>query len=203
MREGILGGTFDPIHNAHLAVAQTCLDRLGLDRVLFVPARVPPHKSRRELTDGNVRLEMVKLAITGEPRFAVSDVELKREGPSYTVDTVRAEAERLGPGSEIVLIVGADQALELRTWHQAGELLELCRVVPVARPGFILARLDELKQGLPAVAVEEMKRAALDTRPMDVSSTDIRRLVREGKSISALVPPAVERFIRERGLYRD
>jgi nicotinate-nucleotide adenylyltransferase len=202
VREGILGGSFDPIHNAHLHVAREARRRLALDRVLFVPARVPPHKPVAAATSAERRLAMVKLAIAGEPGFEVSDVELRREGPSYTIDTVRSELDRLGADAEIFFLVGTDQALELDTWRRIDDLARLCTLVPVARPGFHLADLDRLARKLPAELAARIKSAALDTAPMDVSSTDIRRRVREGQSIADLVPPAVARYIREHGLYR-
>lgn len=203
MREGILGGSFDPIHNGHLAVAEECRQRLALDRVLFIPARVPPHKQGALLSDAVHRLEMARLAVAGIPAFQASDVELRRTGPSYTVDTVSAELERLGEGAEVFFLMGTDQALEVHTWHDVEGLGRLCTLVPVTRPGFPLGRLDELETKLPAGVVRRMKEAAIDITPVDISSTDIRRRVCEGKNISALVPPAVEEYIRTHGLYRD
>jgi nicotinate-nucleotide adenylyltransferase len=202
VREGILGGSFDPIHNAHLHVASEAARRLALDRVVFIPARVPPHKQGRALSDAARRLEMVRLAIAGNRAFDVSDVELRRTGPSYSVDTVTTELARLGEGTEIFFLVGADQALELHTWHKVRTLAKLCTIVAVTRPGFRLDALDELRGRLPDGMVDKLKSAALDIPPADVSSTDIRRRVREGKSISGLVPPAVEQYIRRHGLYR-
>lgn len=203
MREGILGGSFDPIHLGHLHVAGECRRALKLDRVLFVPARVPPHKPTASLTDARHRLAMIHLAVDGTPVFEVSELELDRTGPSYTVDTVRAELERLGEDAEVFFLVGADQALEVDTWHNAEELVGLCRLVPVTRPGFALDELDRLKGKLPAEAVEAMKSTALDIPPVDVSATEIRRRVRTGMRISEMVPPAVEAYIVRHGLYRD
>jgi nicotinate-nucleotide adenylyltransferase len=201
MREGILGGSFDPIHNGHLHVAEECRTRLLLDRVLFVPACVPPHKQNLPLTDARHRLEMVRLAIAGIVGFEVSDEELRRTGPSYTVDTVSAELARLGKGAEIFFLMGADQALELHLWHNVRELARRCTLVPVTRPGFALDRLDELKTRLSAGIVRQLKSAALDIPPVDVSSTEIRRRVRAGIDISQFVPPPVEQYIRQHQLY--
>ncbi len=202
MREGILGGSFDPIHNAHLHVAREAQRRLALDRVLFVPARRPPHKHDRALTPAEHRLAMVKLAIAGIPGFDASDAELRRKGPSYTIDTVSAEIARLGAGWEIFFLVGADQALELDTWHRIGELATLCTLTPVTRPGFRLADLDRLSARLSAEVVAKIRSSALDIPPLDVSSTEIRRRIREGRGIAELVPPAVAEYIRQHGLYR-
>jgi len=202
VREGILGGSFDPIHNGHLHVAREARRRLGLDRVLFVPARVPPHKQGAEVSAPEHRLAMVRLAVAGEPGFEVSDVELRREGPSYTIDTVEAELSRLGAGAEIFFLVGADQALELDTWKRIRELAELCTLVPVTRPGFRLEELDRLSRTLPAELVARIKSAALDIPPSPISSTEVRRRVRAGRSIERLVPPAVADYIVAKGLYR-
>jgi nicotinate-nucleotide adenylyltransferase len=203
MREGILGGSFDPIHNGHLHVARECRTRLALDRVLFVPARVPPHKQSVLLTAARHRLEMVKLATRDTSGFEVSDAELTRTGPSYTVDTVSAELARLGEGAEIFFLMGADQAFELHLWHNVRKLAQLCTLVPVTRPGFALERLDALAADLPAEMVKELKSAATEIPPADVSSTEIRRRVRAGENISELVPAAVEEYIRAHNLYRD
>ncbi len=202
MREGILGGSFDPIHNAHLHVAREAMKRLSLDRVLFMPASRPPHKKDRALTPGDARLAMVKLAIAGASGFDVSDAELRREGPSYTIDTVSVELSRLGQGWEIFFLVGADQALELDTWYRIGTLVTVCTLVPMTRPGFRLADLDRLSERLPLDVVRRIQASALEIPPMDVSSTEVRRRVKEGKSIDGLVPAAVADYIRERGLYR-
>lgn len=203
MREGILGGSFDPIHNGHLRAAEECRRRLSLDRALFVPARVPPHKRDVPLTDARHRFEMVRLAVARVPGFEVSDAELTRMGPSYTVDTVSAELARLGEGAEIFFLMGADQALEIHTWHNVTQLARLCTLVPIPRPHFSLNDLDQLKGSLPADIVHALKAAALDMPPVDISSTEIRRRVREGTNISEFVPPAVEEYIRTHRLYRD
>ena len=203
MREGILGGSFDPIHNGHLHVAGECRRRLSLDRVLFIPARVPPHKQEVSLSDAEHRLEMVRLAIADVPGLAVSDAELKRTGPSYTVDTVADELGRLDKGAKIFFLMGADQALEIHTWHNVEKLARLCTLVPIPRPHFSLRDLDQLKTKLPAYLVQNLKLAALHIPRVDISATEIRRRVRAGESISELVPPAVEEYIRKHQLYRD
>ena len=202
MREGILGGSFDPIHNGHLHVAREAMARLGLDRVLFVPARVPPHKQGVAVTAAEHRLAMARLAIAGAPGFEVSDAEIRRDGPSYTFDTVTAELARLGAGWEIVFLVGADQALELGTWHRIGELLQICAVVPVTRPGFRLDDLGRLARPLGVELAAKVKAASLEIPPADVSSTEIRRRVRAGEDIAALVPRKVAEYIGAHKLYR-
>jgi nicotinate-nucleotide adenylyltransferase len=203
VREGILGGSFDPVHNGHLHVAGESLRRLSLDRVVFVPARLPPHKLDVPLSDAMHRLKMLELAVAGTSTFEVSEVELRRAGASYTVDTVETELARLGEAGEVFLLIGADQAADLGDWHRVGELVRLCTVVVVSRPGFAPARLERLRTRLSAEAVEKLASAALDIPPVDVSSTEIRRRVRAGRSITGLVPAAVESYIRTHRLYRD
>ena len=203
MREGILGGSFDPVHCGHLYVARECLRALALDRVLFVPARVPPHKQMVRLSEAQHRLAMARLAIAGEAVFDVSDMELQRTGPSYTIDTILAELTRLGDSAELFLLMGADQAVEVETWRRIKELVRLCQLVPVTREGTSLAGLDRLKGTLPEDAVEAMKSIALRIPTRNIAATEIRRRVRAGLPISEMVPAAVEAYIAEHGLYRD
>lgn len=203
MREGILGGTFDPIHNAHLHVAKEARERLGLDVVLFVPARVPPHKRNRPLTDATHRLRMVELAVEGCAAFEVSDVELSRTGPSFSVDTVASEKSRLGEDAEIFFLVGADQARELATWRDLPRLTSLCRIVPINRPGFSLEGLGRLEMVIGREKTDRIVSSILEIPPMDVSATEVRRRVRAGEPIDEMVPAAVARYIEAHGLYRD
>lgn len=187
MRLGVFGGTFDPPHTGHLIVAQDAWSALGLDRVIFVPAAEPPHKVGMPITPGPIRLELVRAAVGGDERFEVSDLELRRAGPSYTVDTLRAL--RAGdPPPELFLLIGADQVREFDNWRAPDEILRLATVVgfmrggeaPVARPGIRWIRVTRI----------------------DLSATEIRRRVAAGEPIRYLVPPAVEAIIRREGLYR-
>ena len=203
MREGILGGSFDPVHHGHLHIARACVARLALDRLLLMPARIPPHKMGRPMTDATHRLAMIRLAIADESRIDVSTLELDREGTTYTVDTIRALLDREDAPDELFFIVGADQALELPTWRTIDELARLCTIVPVARAGICLDCLDDLTGKLPDDVVARLKSAALDVPPVDVSSTQIRERIRAGKPVDALVTPAVAAYIDEHGLYRD
>ena len=135
MRLGILGGTFDPIHYAHLVIAEECRVRLGLAGVIFIPAGEPPHKRRQSVTPAADRLAMVELAIASNPAFRVSRVEIDRPGPSYSVDTIAALQAELGPEAELYFIVGQDAMADILTWHEPRRLLALCRLVAIHRPG--------------------------------------------------------------------
>ncbi|MEZ5065501.1 MAG: nicotinate-nucleotide adenylyltransferase [bacterium] len=190
-RLGIFGGTFDPIHLGHLIVAELARCLLRLDRVLFVPARIPPHKGP-VATEPEHRFRMTCLATEGNPHFAVSDLELRREGPSYTVDTLRTLRAESPEGTDTYLLMGADSARDLETWKDSDILLEEATVVVADRrgDGEIPARVRE--------------RATLLSTPLiEISSSDIRRRVRDGRTIRYLVADSVESYIRSEGLYRS
>lgn len=182
-RIGVLGGTFDPVHVGHLAVAVAALGSLPLDRVIFVPARRSPLKDETPVASEADRLAMLERAIAGEPRFSVSRLELERDAPSYTVDTLEALA---GEG-RLFLILGGDAASELDRWKRPERVRELATLVVAARPGSPGAdRADIL----------------LDAPLMDISATDLRARAARGLSLRYLVPDAVWRYIEERGIYR-
>jgi nicotinate-nucleotide adenylyltransferase len=186
MRIGIFGGTFDPPHLGHLAVAQEVHHRLALDTVLWIPAALPPHKQTRQLTPGPVRLAMVRAAIAGDPRFSASDLELTRDGPSFTVHTLR-QLSALHPGARLFLVLGADQAAELHTWLEPDEIRRLATLVAFARDGEEPPSLD----GGTVVRVPRL----------DISSTEIRRRVAASEPIRYLVPAGVEAVLGVEGLY--
>jgi nicotinate-nucleotide adenylyltransferase len=187
VKTGILGGTFDPIHLGHLAAARAAMDCAHLDRVLLVPTGVPPHRPPT-VADADDRLEMCRLAVAGEKRFEVSDLELRREGPSYTVDTLR-ELHRLYPGEELFLVLGWDAARLLATWHEPAEVRRLARVVVVTRPG----------SGAPATTTE-----ILCERPTpNISGSELRRAIARGDDVSDRLPEPVAAYIAQRGLYMD
>jgi nicotinate-nucleotide adenylyltransferase len=189
-RVGLFGGSFDPVHNAHLALATTALDQLRLDELRWIPVGQPWQKARR-LAAAADREAMVRLAIAGEPRFVLDRVELRRSGPTFTLDTVR-ELVAAEPGNAWFLILGQDQYASLHTWHDWRELLARVTLAIANRPGAALAVNPEI-----ARAEHQVVRLPM----MDVSSTEVRRRVGAGESIADLVPDTVARYIGQRRLY--
>lgn len=198
-RVGVIGGTFDPIHIGHLVIAEEARTRLELERIVFVPAGRPPHKLDHDIADAEQRWEMVGLAIGDNPHFVASRVDIDRAGPCYSVETVRLLQDAWGPETRIFFLIGSDSLSELPTWYQPYRLLRQCQVVAVARPGHPV-ELGEVDRAIPGAAALIQ---VLEAPVLDVSSTEIRRRVREGRSIRYLVPAAVERYIREHALYRS
>lgn len=198
---GVFGGVFDPVHDAHLAAAREALAALPIDEVRFFPAGVPPHKRERTPAPAEHRLRMLELAVAGEPRFTVDDREIRRPGPSYTVLTL-AELASERPGRRIFLLIGADNAAKLRTWHRAERILDLCDPVIVPRPGHEarFARSD-----LPFVSDERreaLDRLALRGASLDISSSAVRARAGAGLPLAGWVPAAVAEYIAAHGLYR-
>jgi len=195
MKLGVMGGTFDPIHLGHVAMAEAGADCAGLDRVLLIPASVPPHRAAATAPAGD-RLAMVRLAAADHPRLEASDIELRRAGPSYTADTLRVLA-RERPGAELHLLLGWDAARELHAWHAPDEVLRLARPVVVSRPGYPVPT----ERDLAAAGIEPTWAILCDVRTPDVESTDVRRLVEYGSSLAGLVDPAVEAYLKRHRLY--
>lgn len=195
---GILGGSFNPPHLGHLTMAHTALEARGLDRVLFVPAAIPPHKTNHgAMASAEQRLEMTRLAIEGEPRFEVCDDEIRRGGISYTVDTLRRLLAAL-PAAELFLIVGADTLRELPTWRNIETILGLCTVISIARPGYDAAAMRPV---LPAPWPEKLLANVIVGKPQDISSSDIRARLSRGEPIAHLVPAAVARYVAAQKKY--
>ncbi len=199
MKLGVLGGTFDPVHNGHLAVAEEARAALELDRVLFVPARQNPLKRGRVMSPAEDRTAMVALAIADNPGFAISRVDLDRPPPSYTVDMLAALRDGLEPDDELYFILGSDSLAELAKWYQPERLLELASLVAVSRPGYAPVNLQGLEATFPGIS---SRVRLLPIPELAISSADLRRRVQVGLPIRYQVPDAVERFVRERKLYR-
>jgi len=199
MRIGLFGGTFDPIHNGHLLVADAARERVHLDTVIFILAGRPWLKAGRDISESEHRLAMLELAVRGHPSFEVTKIELDRPGPTYTVDTLEQMRRELGPEDELFLILGMDSLRELDRWQRPARLFELCTVVGVSRPGYkdvALSWLDE-------VAAGASRRVELFRGPLvSVSGSEIRDRVSMGQPAGSFVPKPVEAYILEHGLYR-
>lgn len=197
-RIGILGGTFDPIHYGHLAIADAARAALALERVLLIPAGRPWLKAGQSVTDAAHRLAMARLAVDGRRGFEVSSIEIDRPGPTYTVDTLAELRRELGEDATLHLILGMDSVRELRRWRQPERLFDLCYIAAVSRPGARDVAPEEFAREFPA-SVGQL--SVVHGPMLDISATDIRRRAAEGVSLAEFVPPAVERYIAEHRLY--
>ena len=200
-RIGLFGGCFNPVHCAHLILAERVREQAALDKVLFVPVRVPPHKPDLALAPARDRLRMLQLALAGNPHFETCTIELDREGPSYTLLTVRQLKRELGCGCELFLIVGSDSIRDMPRWWHAGELVREVEILGVQRPGFPLEDLSELQACFGAELVGRVRQSIVSAPLLGISATDIRERVRQRRSIRYLVPEPVRQHILSRGLY--
>jgi len=212
-RLGILGGTFDPVHLGHLRAAQEALDRLGLDEILFVPAAVPPHKSTREILTFESRWRMLQLAVAGNLRFSLSDLEHRAPGKSYTVHSLK-EFHKENPEAELFFMVGCDAFFEMDTWYEYRKIFRLANIVVLCRPecteddvlNFVCQKVSGAYRIIPEngqiLHPELCSVYRLRNTRMDISSTIIRELASEGLSLRYLVPDNVWSYIVENGLYR-
>ncbi len=214
MKTGIFGGTFNPIHFAHLRIAEEIRDKFRLDRVIFVPAATPPHKPLAENLSFENRLEMVRIAVRNNSFFSVSDIEGKRAGKSYSIDTIRLFRE-LYPGDEFFFIMGSDSFAEFSSWKDYSAIFECCNIVAITRPGVEMTGLREalpVDMALDFCYYEAEKRLAHKSgysvyhivgTQLDISSTAIREMVKTGRSIKYLTPEPVEQYIHEQRIYTD
>ena len=198
-RVGILGGTFDPIHNGHLMMAEAVRDESEMEKVLFIPAAQPPHKRGHKISPAEDRYMMTVLATCMNPAFEVSDIEMRREGPSYSIDTVRALLRATGGDSEFFFIAGTDVIREIHTWERIEELLDICPFIAASRPG-CRPDVERTRNLLGDLGVRQIH--LLNTPELEISSTDIRERVAAGRSIKYIVPSEVEHYIYKKGLYR-
>lgn len=198
----LFGGSFNPIHIGHLIVARSAAEQLGITRIILIPSAQPPHKHAHKLAPAGHRLEMAGLAVEEDPLFEVSDVELQRSGPSYTMLTIEAFREELGPDVELHWLIGADSLPELWSWYRVDELVDACRIVIAVRPGYEEPDLTPLTAKLSAVQIERLREAVLPTPLIDISATNIRSRVAESLPIRHLVPESVRRYIEQQQLYR-
>lgn len=188
MKIGILGGTFNPIHIGHLILAEEAKERMKLDKIIFVPTYLPPHKDNIGIVDAQERLAMIKLAISGNKSFSVSDIEIKRDGRSYTIDTLR-EFKKKFPKEEFYFIIGSDLLNYLEEWKDLKQIISLVKFVAVTRPGYPLDKIPSYIQTMPI-------------RAIDVSAFQIRQRIKEGKSFRYLVPEKVYDYINKKGFYK-
>jgi len=198
MKIGVMGGTFDPIHNGHIAIGQETRTRLNLAQIVFVPAGQPWMKSERPLAPAVHRLEMVRLAIAPYPYFRLSRIEIDRAGPTYTIDTITELRAQLAGGDELYFILGWDSLAQLPQWRDVSCLIKLCRLVAIPRPGYSLPDFKSLESKIPRLS---QRLVLLDKPEIDISATDIRNRVAQGLSISHLVPAPVEEYIKRHRLY--
>lgn len=201
MRLGIFGGTFDPVHYGHLLLAETCRQQCRLNHVWFVPAAVPPHKQEEQLTEAARRVDMLRLAIAGHLSFAVADLEVKRGGVSYTVETLE-EIQRTVPDAELFLLMGGDSIRDLPTWRDPARICDLATPVVVQRRDAPEIDWSVLRKFVEPDRLAAMSQYKVDMPVIELSSTAIRDAIRAGKSIRFQTPRAVEQYIENHGLYQ-
>ncbi len=197
-RLGVFGGTFDPPHNGHLALARAARTQLGLEQVLWVLTPDPPHKQGRLISPVADRLALLEAALAGEPGAALSRVDLDRPGPHWAADTLALLARQF-PQAQLVYLMGGDSLRDLPRWGRPREFLAHCTLGVLRRPGVVI-ELADLEQALPGITARV---EFVDAPPVAIASHDIRRRVRAGETLAGLVPDAVARLIQDRGLYRD
>lgn len=207
----LFGGTFDPIHLGHLAVVEALAQQIALERVIIMPNNVPPHRPQPEASSAQ-RKAMVELAIAGNPLFGLDDRELRRDTPSYTAATLAQWRQQHGYQQPLGFIIGQDSLLTLPTWHQADTLLNQCHILVCRRPGYPVKMASEAHQRwLESHLTDDVSRLhnepagciwLADTPLFDISATAIRQRLHQGRTCADLLPAAVERYIREQGLYR-
>ncbi len=220
MKLGLLGGSFNPVHHGHLAIARQTREALGLDQILFIPTNHPPHKPNGSLAPAQDRYEMVRLAIASAPSLAISDVEIRRPGKSYSIDTIRLLQQEHGARTQLFFLIGLDALLDFPSWREPLTLLELCPFVVLSRPGLSfrslstmallppipqasLADLDAGRISQLEVSLGTQRLTYLQLPPCTVSASDIRSRIRRGLSVANLLPPLVESYILQHHLYQE
>jgi nicotinate-nucleotide adenylyltransferase len=199
MKIGVLGGTFDPVHNGHLAIAEEARSYLNLNEVIFLPAGQPWMKSDRSISPARNRTAMLALALQSRPYFKSSTIEIEHQGPSYSVNSIaELKAQAVEP-TDWYFILGWDNLAKIPQWKEPAKLIEMCFLVAVPRPGYERPNMKKLEAALPGIS----KKVILMDKPrLEISATDIRNKVAQGLPISGLVPQVVEEYIKENGLYR-
>jgi nicotinate-nucleotide adenylyltransferase len=220
MRLGLLGGSFNPVHNGHLAIARQTREALGLDQILFIPANLPPHKPNGSLAPAQDRYEMVRLAVASDPSLAISDVEIRRPGKSYSIDTIRLLQQEYGVQTQLFFLIGLDAFLDFPSWRDPQTLLELCQFVVLSRPGLSFRSLSTvaLLPPIPYPSLADLDAGrisrieaplgkhgltCLKLPPCLISASDIRSRIRQGLPVANLLPPLVESYILQHHLYQE
>jgi nicotinate-nucleotide adenylyltransferase len=220
MHVGLLGGSFNPVHNGHLAIARQARAVLGLDRILFIPTSHPPHKPNGSLAPAQDRYEMIRMAIASDPSLAISDVEIRRPGKSYSIDTIRLLQQEYGPQTQLFFLIGLDAFLDFPSWREPLTLLELCPFVVISRPGLsfqslstvallppipqsTLADLDAGRISRLDVPLGTQCLTCLQLPPCAISASDMRLRIRGGLPVANLLPPSVESYILQHHLYQE
>lgn len=198
-RIGILGGTFDPVHNAHLLLGEAAREQFGLDRVIFIPNNLAHFKNRKEISGREERYQMVKMAIEGNPYFTCSRLEIDKDTGSYTIDTIE-DLKRMYPGDELYLILGADSVLGIDSWYRSKDLLTSCIILAATREDDDLAVLDKKRRELKNLYNADIR--LLTFNRIDISSTDIRQRIRLGRSVRYMLPNECIEYICIKGLYK-
>jgi nicotinate-nucleotide adenylyltransferase len=199
-RIGIMGGTFNPIHKGHLSLARAAMDEFVLDEIIFIPAGMPPHKKPGEVINKEHRYKMVKMAINGSSKFLMSRIELDRKGISYAVDTFNVLKKKYGEKAKLFYVMGLDSINEILEWKKPLELFKLCEFIVSTRPGSRIRTFKRLVRFPPLQ--KEVDKIHLMELKENISSSDIREKLRNGKSVKGLLPRVVENYIRKHGLYK-
>lgn len=220
MRLGLLGGSFNPVHNGHMAIARQARENLGLDQILFIPTNHPPHKQNGDMASARDRYEMVRLAISSDLTLAISDVEIRRPGKSYSIDTVRLLQQEYGTQTQLFFLIGLDAFLDFPSWRDPRALLDLCPFVILSRPGLSFQALSTVallppipRSSLADLDTGQLSRldvplgaqclTCLHLPPCTISASDIRTRVRRGLPVANLLPPSVESYILQHHLYPE
>jgi len=198
MKVGVLGGTFDPVHRGHIAMAEEAKASLGLDEMLLIPAGHPMSKTTYRITPAQHRLAMLRLAVADKPHLKVSTMELERPGPTYTLDTLIELKKQYGDKAGIYFILGWDSLAQLPEWHEPGRIIEMCYLVAAPRPGFPSPGREDMEKKLPGISGKVI---FMDKPQMDISASSIREMAAGGKAIDKLVPGPVAEYIKKNKLY--
>lgn len=201
-RIGIFGGSFNPVHNAHLAVAQAARRELKLDRVLLIPAAIPPHKQNERLASDKHRLEMLRLAVSGRRGIEVDDREIRKGGVSYTVETIEELVREFPPGTRFVLILGSDSLVLFPKWKSVNRIFDLVEIAVYPRRGFAIEDLGALTGKFAPEQIERLRHGFLSLPPVDLSATEIRERWQRGEPVKGLLPESVEEYLRRHALWK-